>query len=45
MSLTVLSAALGWVCFQVDSGPECVVSVGELKDAKVALLRGESRTG
>ena len=45
MSLTVLSAAFGWVCFRVDSGPECVASVGDLKDAKVSLLRGESRTG
>ncbi len=45
MSLTVLSAAFGWVCFQVDSGPECLAGVGGLRDAKVSLLRGESRTG
>jgi len=45
VSLTVLSAAFGWVCFQVDSGPECLAGVGGLRDAKVSLLRGESGAG
>lgn len=38
MSLTCLSASLGWVCFQVDSGPECVASVQDLRDAKATFV-------
>jgi len=45
MTLTVLSAAFGYVCFQVDFGLECLTFVGDLRDAKVSLMRGESRTG
>lgn len=37
MSIEILSAVYGYVCFQVDSGPECVASVQDLTDAKAAL--------
>jgi len=37
VSLTILSAAFGHVIFQIGDGPECVVSVPALRDAKAAL--------
>jgi len=37
VSLTVLSAVFGHVCFQVGDGPECVAGVPDLRDAKAAL--------
>jgi len=33
MSLTILYAGPGYVCFQVDSGPECTAFVGDLHGA------------
>lgn len=37
MSLTVLYAGAGYVCFQVDDGPECMAFAGDLAGAIAEL--------